>query len=160
MSSRCAKPRARRDRGRPHSERGVTSIEGIVVASLVGLLLTISISSLRGAMAREETDGWARAMVRDISAGRQAALTRRETVRVLITGSDYTVATLGGVALRYAPLPADLVATTTCPSGVCAFNRRGIPLASGTITLSSTMTGRTFTITINAGTGTVSYSEI
>lgn len=160
MRSRCARLRARRQSGRLSSERGFSSIESIVVVSLVGILLTISVSGLRGAMAREQTDGWARAMARDITAGQQAALTRRETVRVVVTGSDYTIATLGGVTLRRALLPVDLAVTTTCPSGVCAFNRRGIPLTSGTITLSSTMTGRTFTISIASGTGTVSYGEL
>jgi len=130
----------------------------MVAVSLLGVIVGMSVSGMRGAVARERIDGWARSMTYDIAAGRQAALVRRSTVTVALTSGGYTIAAPSGT-LRQATLPADITLSTTCPAAACSFDRRGVPIASGTITLSSAATGRTYTIRIENGTGRVSFSE-
>lgn len=157
--------------------RGYSLLEVALVLPIVGVLAAVGMSSMRQAMAREEIDGWVRSMTYDIAAGRQAAITRRTTATVGMANTDgsgsypapppgaitsyriYTIGVTGGGTLRQATLPSDISMTTTCPAGSCSFDRRGIPIASGTITVTSTSTSRSYTITIEAGTGRVSYSE-
>ena len=141
------------------SERGYSALELVIVLSLVGILLAISIPSMRLALAREEVDGWVRALTYDIAAGRQAAITRRTTVTVTITAMTYTIGVLGGGTLRQATLPAGISMTTTCPANACAFDRRGVPIAVGEISVTSADTGRSYTLSIETGTGRVSYGE-
>jgi prepilin-type N-terminal cleavage/methylation domain-containing protein len=138
--------------------RGFTLVEAVIVVSVVALALAFSFAGVRGAVRREQVDGWAKSMTYDIAAGRQAALTYRNGVNVTVTSSGYTIALQSGRVLRAATLPSDIVLTTSCPSSVCAFNKRGVPTAAGTVTVTSTATGRTYTITIQSGTGRVSYS--
>lgn len=157
--------------------RGFTTLEVAIVLPLVGILALVGLTNMRQALAREEIDGWVRSMTYDIAAGRQAAITRRTTVTVAMANTDgggsqpapppgaitsygiYTIGVSGGGTLRQATLPSDISMTTTCPAGLCSFDRRGIPIASGTITVTSASTGRSYTITIEAGTGRVSYPE-
>lgn len=155
--------------------RGYSILEIALVLPIVGILLAIGGTNIRQALAREEIDGWVRSMTYDIAAGRQAAITRRTTATVGLSSSGgptpalapgsiihyavYTIGVTGGGTLRQATLPSDISMTTTCPAGSCSFDRRGIPIASGTITVTSASTGRSYTITIEAGTGRVSYSE-
>lgn len=141
------------------SQRGYSLLEGVIVLSLVGILLGMSVSSMRLALARERIDGRVRSMTYDIAAGRQAALTRRTTVTVTVTGGTYTISALSGGTLRQQTLPSDIAMTTTCPANACSFDRRGVPIAVGTISVTSSSTGRSYTIRIQAGTGRVSYSE-
>ncbi|MDQ7850458.1 MAG: GspH/FimT family pseudopilin [Armatimonadota bacterium] len=131
----------------------------MIVISVLGVVVGMSISGVRGALARERVDGWVRTITYDIAAARQAALTRRTTVTVSITSHAYTVGAADGGTLRQALLPEDIVLSTTCPAAACSFNRRGVPLAAGTITVTNTTTGRTYTVRITQGTGRVSYSE-
>ena len=155
--------------------RGYSILEIALVIPVVGLLMAIGGNNLRQAAAREEIDGIVRSMTYDIAAGRQAALTRRTTVAVTMTGSlengapahasptlagtIYTIGVSGGGTLRQQTLPSGVSMTTTCPAGSCSFDRRGMPTSAGTITVTSSTTGRTYTITIESGTGRVSYSE-
>lgn len=157
-----APPRAtgrRSMRSNAASVRGFSTLEILLVMPVIVILATAGVVSMRQALAREEVDGWARSMTYDISAGRQAAITRRTTVTVTITGTTFTIGAAGVGTIRQATVPADISMTTTCPAGACSFDRRGLPIASGTITVTSASTGRTFTITIESGTGRVSYSE-
>ena len=140
-------------------ESGLSMLESMIVVILVGVLLGMSVSGMRGAVARERVDGWVRTMTYDIAAGRQAALTRRTTVSVTIASQSYTIGAASGGTLRQGSLPADTTLTTTCPLGACSFDRRGVPLAAGTITVTNSATGRTYTVRIEAGTGRVSFSE-
>ena len=155
--------------------RGFTVVEIALVLPIVGILIAVGASNMRQALAREEIDGVVRSMTYDIAAGRQAALTRRTTVSVAMTshlangapanasptiaGTIYTIGVSGGGTLRQQTLPSDISMTTTCPAGACSFDRRGVPITAGTITVTSSTTGRTYTITIEAGTGRVSFSE-
>ncbi len=140
-------------------ESGLSALESMIVITILGIVMGMSVSGMRHAVARERVDGWVRTMTYDIAAGRQAALTRRTTVTVTITGQSYTIGAASGGTLRQAALPADIVLTTTCPWGACTFDRRGVPSAWGAITMTNTTTGRTYTVRIEAGTGRVSYSE-
>jgi prepilin-type N-terminal cleavage/methylation domain-containing protein len=144
---------------RPYAdcERGYTAIELAVALSLAGIILAASAFSIRLAMARETIDGWARSMTYDIASGQQAAVTWRTTVTITLTTSSYLVATSGGPTFRFAQLPADISITTTCPSNICSFDRMGVPTAAGTITLTSASTGRSYVVTIESNTGSVSY---
>lgn len=140
-------------------QAGMSALESMIVVVILGILLGMSASRISGALARERADGWARTLTADVAAARQAALTRRTTVTVAVAGSGYTIDASGGGTLRQAVLPADIVLSTTCSAGICSFSRRGTPVAAGTITLTNTTTGRTFTIVVQAGTGRVSVSE-
>jgi Type II transport protein GspH len=142
---------------RAHPDGGYSAVELAVALSLAGIILAASAFSIRLALARETVDGWARSMTHDFSSGQQEAVTWRTTVTIALTSSSYLVAAVGGQPFRYAQLPPDLSITTTCPSNTCSFNRQGMPTAAGTITLISASTGRTYVITINSNTGSVSY---
>jgi Type II transport protein GspH len=137
-------------------EPGYSAIQLVVVLALAMILVTGAVAGFRKAFSRETLDGWARTMAFDIAAGRQAAITRRATITVTLSASSYLVAN-GGVALRYAPLPPDITVTTTCPASICSFDRRGVPIAAGTITLTSASTGQSRVVTIQTSTGRVSY---
>lgn len=128
-----------------------------MVLALIGILAAAVMSSFRLANAGEQINGWARSMTFDIATGRQTAVTHRTTVTVTLAPTSYLIATNDGTALRRAALPPDIVIATTCPSSVCAFDRRGLPTAAGTITLTSVSTGRSYLITIEPETGSVSY---
>lgn len=170
-----APPRAagrRRMASHAGGARGFSLLEVALVLPLIGVLTAVGAMSMRQALAREEIDGWVRSMTYDIAAGRQAAITRRATVTLVMSNADgsnasaehsartYTLAVSGGGGtLRQATLPSDISMTTTCPVGSCSFDRRGVPIDAGAITVTSAATGRTYTINIAAGTGRVSYSE-
>lgn len=165
------RPVGRRRMARAAGTRGFTTLEVAMVLPLVGILAFVGLTNLRQALAREESDGWARSMTYDIAAGRQAAMTRRTTVTVSMSdgqgnnasaehpGTVYTIGAGGVGTLRQGTLPSHMTMTTTCSASACSFDRRGVPITSGTITITSASTGRTFTITIDSSTGRVSYSE-
>jgi Tfp pilus assembly protein FimT len=138
-------------------ERGYSAIELAVALSLAGIILAGSVFTIRSVMSRETLDGWARSMTYDIASGQQAAITWRTAVNVTLTGSTYQVATSGGRVFRFAQLPSDISISTTCSSNSCGFDRRGVPTTTGTITLTSASTGRTYVVTIQSNTGSVSY---
>jgi hypothetical protein len=142
---------------RAHPEGGYSAVELAVALSLAGILLAGSAFSIRLALARETIDGWARSMTYDFSSGQQEAVTWRTAVNITLTSSSYRVSAVAGQPFRYAQLPADISLTTTCPSNICSFDRRGVPTAAGTVTLTSASTGRTYVITIQSNTGSVSY---
>jgi type II secretory pathway pseudopilin PulG len=142
---------------RAHPESGYSAVELAVALSLAGIILAASAFSIRLVMARETIDGWARSATYDIASGQQAAVTWRTTMNITLTSSSYLIAAPGGPTFRYAQLPSDISLTTTCPSNTCSFNRRGVPTAAGTITLTSASTGRSFVVTILSNTGSVSY---
>ena len=137
-------------------ERGYSAVQLLIVLALAMILLTGAVMRFQKAFSRETLDGWTRAMTFDIAAGRQAAITQRATITVTLSPSSYLVAR-GSVSLRYASLPSDITVTTTCPASICSFDRRGVPTASGTITLTSANTGQSHVITIQSNTGRVSY---
>jgi len=138
-------------------ERGYSLAELGVAFSLVAILLAAGAASFRLANAGEQADGWARSMTFDVSTGRQAGIAQRTAVTVTLTGSSYRIATSAGTTLLSATLPPDISISTTCPSSACAFDRWGIPTTAGTISLTSASTGRSYVITIEPGTGSVSY---
>lgn len=142
---------------RAHTAGGYSAVELAVALSMAGILLAGSVFSIRLALARETIDGWARSMTYDIASGQQAAVTWRTAVTVTLTASSYLVSTTGGRTIRYAKLPADISIATSCPSNLCSFDRRGVPTAAGTITLLSAATGRSYVVTIQPNTGSVSY---
>lgn len=151
-----ATPRLPRGRMVKGHERGYSAIQLFVALAMAMILVTGAVAGFRKAFSRETLDGWARAMTFDIAAGRQAAITQRATITVTLSPSSYRIAN-GSVALRYAPLPPDITVATTCPAGICSFDRRGVPIAAGTITLTSASTGQSRVITIQTSTGRVSY---
>jgi hypothetical protein len=134
----------------------MTLIQFVVMLALMGIVLTGGVMGVSKALARERLDGWTRAITFDISAGRQAAQTLRTTVTVTLGTSSYLVAA-GSARLKYGALPSEIVLTTTCPGTVCSFDRRGVPTAGATITLTSAVAGQSRVVTIQSGTGRVSY---
>jgi len=139
------------------SEKGRSAIELVMAIALLGILVSIGSHSVRLAAAREEADGWVRAITYDIAAGQQAAITRRTTVAAVFQGRTYVIAAVGGGVVRQDTLPAHL--TFGVITRALTFDRRGIPLGDLTLSLSSTMTGRSYTITVEPETGRASYSE-
>lgn len=143
----------RRDRG----ERAYSLIELVVVLALVGILLSLSVYGIRLAAAREEVDGWVRAVASEISSGQQEAITRRADVRATFLDRTYSIAIVAGAILRHDVAPAHITFGT--PQQQVTFDRRGVPSAPLTVTVSSTLAGRSYTIRVAGGTGRVSYSE-
>jgi type II secretory pathway pseudopilin PulG len=145
-------------------ELGYTGVEIAVVLALAGILLAGAVLGFQKNINGEQINGWARSTTRDLDAGWQEAVTRRTTVTVTLTSTTYVVAT-GARTIRFGQLPNDITLTTTCPTNVCQFSKRGIPITSGgvtdttsrTITMTSTATGRSYVITIQANTGRVWY---
>jgi prepilin-type N-terminal cleavage/methylation domain-containing protein len=138
-------------------ERGYSLVELAVALAMFGVLLAAGVSGFRSAVADEEVDGWARSVSFDVSTARQTAVTDATTVAVTVTESSYLIATMSGVTLKRATLPAGIAMSTTCPVQVCAFDRRGIPTTAGTITITHATTARSHMITIQPTTGNVSY---
>lgn len=138
-------------------ERAYSLIELVVVLSLVGILLSLAVHSIRLAAAREEVDGWGRGVAADLSSGQQEAITRRVSVRATFLDRTYTIAVVGGATLRQEILPGHI--TFGSPQQQVVFDRRGVPSTPLTLTVSSTSTGRSYTIQVAGGTGRVSYSE-
>lgn len=136
---------------------GYSVVDLAVALSLVAVLVTAGVAGFRLAHAREHLDGWARSFAFDISTGRQIGMAQRTAVTVTVAQSSYHIATSLGATLRSATLPPDISISTTCPSGACAFDQRGLPTAAGTISLTSASTGRTYMITIEPATGSVWY---
>jgi hypothetical protein len=138
------------------SEGGTSLIQFVVMLALMGIVLVGAVMGVSKVLARERLDGWTRTITFDISAGRQAAQTMRATVTVTLGTSSYLIAA-GSARLKYGALPSDIVISTTCPASICSFDRRGVPTATGTITLTSSATGLSHVVTIQSGTGRVSY---
>lgn len=138
-------------------ERAYSLIELVAVLSLVGILLSAAVHGIRLAAAREEVDGWVRGVAADLSSGQQDAITRRVSVRATFLDQTYTIAVVGGATLRQEVLPGHI--TFGSPQQQVVFDRRGVPSTPLTLTVSSTSTGRSYTIRVEDGTGRVSYSE-
>ncbi len=137
--------------------RGFTTIELVVVAVLVAMILAIGVGNMRGALAREEIDGWVRAIAHDVTAGQQAAMARRMPVTAAFQNQTYTIAVSGGGTLRNDTLPAHITFGPTFQS--VTFDRRGTPSTVFNLTVTSTTAGRSYTIQVAAGTGRVTFSE-
>ncbi len=135
-------------------------LEVVFVGAIVGLLLSIGVGSISRAMAREELNAAVRALVHELTGAQQAALTRRTDVTVSFQDNVYTVVAdpLGArQTLRVQTLPAHLAFRPT-PTTV-TFDRRGIPRGTLEIQLTSARAGQTYTVTIEADTGQVTYGE-
>jgi prepilin-type N-terminal cleavage/methylation domain-containing protein len=138
------------------NNRGYTLIEMVMAASLAALLTTIGVYSFRTAVTREEVASWARGVSNEIAAAQQAAITRRTVVTA--TFQNQTLIVVGsGTTLRQETLPSHITFGSTLQTVI--FDRRGLPSGTPTLTLTSTAAGRTYTITIDAVTGQVSYIE-
>jgi Tfp pilus assembly protein FimT len=137
-------------------ERGFSAIQFLVALALAMILVTGAVMGFHKPLATETLDGWTRTLTFDIAAARQAAITRRATVTVTISPTSYLVAN-GGTTLKYASLPPDISLSTTCTAGICSFDRHGVPVVLGTVTLTSAAAGTRHTITIQPNTGRVSY---
>ena len=135
---------------------GDSAIQIAVALALAMILAIAAVAGMAKALNRETLDGWARTMTFDIAAGRQAAITQRATITVTTSSSSYLVAR-GGTSLRYALLPPSITITTTCPASICSFDRRGVPINAGTITLTSPSIGQSRVVTIQSNTGRVSF---
>jgi prepilin-type N-terminal cleavage/methylation domain-containing protein len=137
--------------------RGFTAIEIVMVMSIVGMLSMVGAYNVRRALDREQVDGWVRSIVYDITAGQQAAITRRTTVTAAFQKHTYTVAVLGGGVLRSDALPSQITFGNDLQT--FSYDRRGIPSGAFSLTVLSTTTGRTYTITVESGTGRATFSE-
>ncbi len=136
-------------------QRGFTLLELVMVVAFISVLLAIGAHSLQRAMAREEVDGWARSIAYDIVSAQQAAMTRRTTVTATFQNQTYTIVT-GSTTLRQQTLPAHISLGSL---QTVSFDRRGVPSAGLTLTVTSTSSGRSYVVTVETGTGRVTFSE-
>ncbi len=162
MSISAPKNSQARGGGRPRGQRGFTVLEIVIVLSLVGVMLAMAAIQVRGAMLREETDGWVRAIVYDIAAGQQAAMTQRSSViATFYSNRTYDIVSYNGImrVLRRDTLPSHM-SFGVGPTGTSVtFDRRGVPSTSLTLDVTST-SGKSYTITVESGTGRVSYRAL
>jgi prepilin-type N-terminal cleavage/methylation domain-containing protein len=135
---------------------GLTLIEVVATLSLVGMVASFGAHGIRGALDREQIDGWARAIVYDLASGQQAAMTQRATVTATFQDRTYAIASAGGGFRRVDTLPGQMTFGSALRS--VAFDRRGVPTGDATIVLTSTAAGLTYTISVEAGSGRVSFS--
>ncbi len=140
-----------------HAQAGFSAIELSVALSLAAIIVAGASFNILNALAIEALDGWTRSTTLDIAAAQQSAATVRAEVDFTVTSTTYKMAINGGSIIKNAALPKDLTLTTTCTSNVCSFDRRGVPINSGTITITSARTGRNHVITIQSKTGSVTY---
>lgn len=140
-------------------------MELVIVLSLVSVLLSASASGVRNALAREEIDGRIRAIVFDLAAGQQVAMSRRTQVMATFQDQTYTIVDVnGGGTYRQETLAGHITFGGTLQT--IRFDRRGIPADAGgtpitsewTITMRSTASGHTYTLKVEPVTGRVSYS--
>lgn len=136
------------------SGRGFTTLELVMVVSLAAVFLSLSAFTIRGAVAREELNGWARTVVHELGAAQQAALTRRVTVTAAFQNQTFTVTLPGGAVLLQETLPIHL--TFGAVLRTVTFDRRGTPGGSSSFTLSSTLGGPVYTVVIEPTTGRAS----
>ncbi len=137
------------------TQRGFTQLELITVGALIATLMLMGVTDLRQAMAREQVDGWARAVANEIAAAQQAAITRRTTVIATFQNQTFVVAA-GGTVLRQETLPSHITFGSTLVA--VQYDRRGVPSAALTLTVTST-SGRSYVITVQTWTGRVTLSE-
>jgi Tfp pilus assembly protein FimT len=135
---------------------GYSILELVIVAGLIGVLMALGSVSLRAALLREETEGWARAVANDLTAAQQAAVTRRTAVTATFLNQTYTI-TAGTEVIRQETLPSQITFGST-PQTV-QFDRRGVPATSITLTMTGSA-GRSFQIIVRAGTGRVVVNEL
>jgi len=134
-------------------QRGFTLIELVMVLSLVSVLLVSGFYSLRTAMAQEEVDGWARSIAYDLQSAQQGAITRRTTVTASFQNQTFTIVA-GSTTLRQQALPSHISLGSL---QTVSFDRRGTPSTALTLTITST-SGRTYVVTVESGTGRVTFS--
>lgn len=160
LSTSARETRSLQAAGRSTRQRGFTLLEIVIVLSLVGVMLAMASAHVRGAILREEVDGWVRSIVYDIAAGQQAAMTQRTSVTAtFFPDRTYDIVSYNGTmrVLRRDRVPSHMSFGTE--NQTVTFDRRGVPSASLTLNVSST-SGRSYRITVEAGTGRVSYREL
>src|SRR4030066_48673 len=71
------------------NESGLSALESMIAVPLLGVVMGMSVSGMRHAVARERVDGWVRTMTYDIAAARQAALTPGTTCSCSLPGPPH-----------------------------------------------------------------------
>jgi hypothetical protein len=136
---------------------GYTVLELVVVSAIGLLVLSFSVGGISRALAREELDGWARAVAAELTAAQQAAMTRRTSVTASFQHQVFTVVAADGGTLRSQDLPAHISFGAALQA--VTFDRRGVPSGASTVTLTSTRADKTYTIRIQANTGRVTVND-
>lgn len=134
-------------------QAGYTVLELLIVSAIGLLVLSFGVGSISRAMAREELDGWARAIAVELTAAQQAAMTRWTSVTVSFQNNAFIVVASGGGTLRAQDLPSHISFGATLQT--VTFDRRGVPGGASSVSLTSTRAGKTYTITIQPNTGRV-----
>jgi prepilin-type N-terminal cleavage/methylation domain-containing protein len=134
--------------------RGYTLLESMVVLGVLAVALGAGAHSARGAFLREQIDGHARAVLYELASAQQQAVARRATVTVTFQGSTYAVSS-GGTTLLSATVPSHISFGSDVTS--VTFSRRGVPGGTLAVTMASGAAGRSYSITLDAGTGRAAY---
>jgi prepilin-type N-terminal cleavage/methylation domain-containing protein len=135
--------------------RGYSLLELIIVLSILAVALGAGAYSTRQAFLREQIDGGARAVIYDLAGAQQQAVARRATVTVTFQGSAYLISSSGATLLN-GTVPGHISFGES--QTTLTFNRRGTPGGTLAVSMASATAGRSYSITINAGTGRASYS--
>lgn len=145
----------------PRTRTGLTLLELVIVAALVGLLAAASLPAYLHRSANDRTAAAARALAADLRVARQEAITRRMPVTVAFAARDaacealaasYRIAADAAVIKR-ACLPAGVLWLDDPPALV--FDVRGTLAAPAAVTLRSERTGREHRVWVEAATGAV-----
>jgi type IV fimbrial biogenesis protein FimT len=103
--------------------RGFTALELLIVVTIVAVLLTVTIPSFRGFLAKKRVEGVASELTTDLQFARSAAVARNTEVRLtFVTASCYVIhlSTL------------NLTALTACPPTANAALLKVVELQAGT----------------------------
>lgn len=143
-------------------EAGFSLAEIAIVIFLVGALLLISLSSLRGYQSSINLKALARGFAGDLRLTQQYAVTNDQDYKlVVITAGTplYRIQRVSDGALaKEVDLPADVTVTTTFVSNAVSFASTGVPSAAGGISVTDT-SGNTLTACVRATTGRVQIVE-
>jgi hypothetical protein len=139
------------------AEPGYTVLELVIVSAIGLLVLSVSVGGISRALAREELDGWARAVAAELTAAQQAAMTRRTDVTASFQHQRFTVVASGSGTLRTQDLPAHISFGAALQA--VTFDRRGVPRGDLEVKLTSARAGKTYVIRIQTNTGRVTVND-
>lgn len=141
---------------------GFSLLEMLVVLSLLGIILTIALPSYSHYASNQRALSVAHTLASDLQVAEQEAVTRRAAVTVRVSPADAAcpggpvasyVLGQGDTVIKRACFPSDV--TWAVPRSELVLQPTGVPRAGLTLAVESIRTGKRFSVTAAAGTGTV-----
>lgn len=135
-------------------QQGYTLIEMMITLTIIVVLLAIGTAYFNTSRANNELRTSSRLFEVDLQYARQVAKTEGSST-VATTTAGYTVQDANAATVKAVTLPASVTLTIPGGMGSFTFAANGVPSAGGSYTLTSTVTNRTVTVTVNQATGIV-----